>query len=380
MVSEIWIHALGAKRGGSVTYLRAVVPELVRHLDGKGIPLTLLLPSPWDGAPLPPWFEARALPDYARSPASRLVFDHLVLPRWLARRSGAVLYCSGSFSPFRKSAPTIALLRNAIYFDEGFLLRERPSRRRLLRLQRVLITRAARTCFAVHYPSRSMRDLVEANDARLEPVGFVNSYGVGMQFASARTVAGRPTPTVGRPTTFLYVMNYTLQKNFTLLLQALARARAERLPIQVLVTSRLDTGPPASFEADRALIARERLIESGYLVAVGPTYGDALIDLYRKVDACVFPSVCESFGHPLVEALALGKPLVCSDRPFARELCTGHAVYVDPDRPDDLVQVWRQWPAPVGRVPPMPLGELLGRFSWRTHVAHLVDALLDAPR
>src|SRR5262249_37321169 len=151
---------------------------------------------------------------------------------------------------------------------------------------------------------------------------------------------------------FLYVMTYTLQKNLAFVLRALAQARSEGLRVAVAVTSRLDGGSPTSFARDRELIERHDLIGSGYLIPVGPKNGEELVRLYHDVDACLFPSVCESFGHPLVEALALRKPLVCADRPYAREVCGPHALYVDPDRPEELVRLWREWPAVRDRLPP----------------------------
>jgi glycosyltransferase involved in cell wall biosynthesis len=373
---EIWFHALGAKVGGGITYLRAVVPEIVRQLDGRDVRVVLLLPAPVEGLELPDWIEPRYLGVAASNALTRLAFDQVVLPLWLAARRGAVLYCSGSFSPLVQTAPTVALLRNAIYFDDDYLALETARRRAIYRAQGALAIAGARRCAATVYPSRSMRDLVAARAPDLAERGVVDSYGVSDVFAEAGR--DRPAPGVERgPTTFLYVMTYTLQKNFGYLLRALALARADALPVRVVVTTTLDAGAPASFERDRAFIDEHDLVGSGYLAPVGPKFGRDLVDLYRSSDACVFPSICESFGHPLVEAMTMGLPIVCSDRPYARELCGEGATYVDPNRPEDLVEVWREWPAAAERTAPVPLDAVLGRFSWRDHVARLLDVLLE---
>ena len=57
---------------------------------------------------------------------------------------------------------------------------------------------------------------------------------------------------------------------------------------------------------------------------------DVCRDEYSRVDALFFPSVAESYGLPLVEAMVSGLPVVCSDLPFARWLCGDQAVYFDP--------------------------------------------------
>lgn len=385
--SEIWIHALGAKVGGGITYLQSVLPELVRRLEGTGTRLVVLLPSPLAPSeipalpdPLPDWIDVRPLPRFAASPAARMLFDQLVLPLWLlGKRGRAALFCSGSFAPLLPPVRTVVLLRNAIYFDDEFLARERPGLRRSLRLQGRLIAAGARRSHEVHFPSASFRSQVERHHPLLASQARVNGYGVHPLFLPAASTAEIPAIARGNGRdprwTFLYVMTYTLQKNLGFLLEALAQAQAERLPVRVQVTSRLDAGPLASFAADRALLERHRLVETGYLEPIGPRFGDELLAAYRAADACLFPSLCESFGHPLVEAMALGKPVIAADRPYAREICGEHALYVDPAKPADLVGLWRRWPEPVHNLPALPHPELLRRFSWSGHVDRLLDGL-----
>jgi glycosyltransferase involved in cell wall biosynthesis len=372
--AELWIHAVAAKAGGGITYLRNIVPELVRQLDGRGVRVVLLLPGPWQGEELPEWVEIRALPRIASNPFLRILFDQVLFPAWLVCRPNVRAYCSGSFSPLVKTAPTVVLLRNAIYFDDEFLRLVFPLRRLWARLRGALIAWAARGCAAVHYPSAAMRDLVEAKHPGLRGAGFVNSYGVGT--ALARPPRAGTAKHDDSRATFLYVMNYTPQKNLGFVLDALALAREAKLPVRVVVTSRLDRGERACLVHDRSVIEENRLVEEGYLELVGSKFGDDLVALYDRVDGCLFPSICESFGHPLVEALALRKPIIAADRPYAREICGLHAKYVDPKCAETLVEIWRTGSWRHSSSIPLDSRDVLDRFSWRRHVANLLDALL----
>jgi glycosyltransferase involved in cell wall biosynthesis len=56
-------------------------------------------------------------------------------------------------------------------------------------------------------------------------------------------------------------------------------------------------------------------------------------DLYQKADIFVYPSVVESFGHPLIEAMAQGLPIVAADVPINREICRDAALFFDPFNP-----------------------------------------------
>ena len=55
--------------------------------------------------------------------------------------------------------------------------------------------------------------------------------------------------------------------------------------------------------------------------------------LIARREALVFPSEYEGFGAPVVEAMALGTPVVCSDHPALREV-VGDAAIVLPDDVD----------------------------------------------
>jgi glycosyltransferase involved in cell wall biosynthesis len=59
-------------------------------------------------------------------------------------------------------------------------------------------------------------------------------------------------------------------------------------------------------------------------------------ELAALLDACaalVFPSLYEGFGLPILEAMARGKPVACSDLASLREVAGNCAVYFDPADP-----------------------------------------------
>jgi len=61
-------------------------------------------------------------------------------------------------------------------------------------------------------------------------------------------------------------------------------------------------------------------------------------ELYREANLFVFPSLCESFGHPLVEAMGHGLPIVAADAAVYREVCGTAALYFIPQDPRDLAE------------------------------------------
>lgn len=56
----------------------------------------------------------------------------------------------------------------------------------------------------------------------------------------------------------------------------------------------------------------------------------SMCSLYRAADVFIFPSLTETLGLPLMEAMQFRLPILASDLPFAREICKREALYFDP--------------------------------------------------
>ena len=61
-----------------------------------------------------------------------------------------------------------------------------------------------------------------------------------------------------------------------------------------------------------------------------------LIDLYKNASLFVMPSFYEGFGIPLVEAMACGIPVACSDRGPLPEVVGDAALLFNPDNPEEI--------------------------------------------
>ncbi|EDU8978151.1 glycosyltransferase family 4 protein, partial [Salmonella enterica subsp. enterica] len=56
-----------------------------------------------------------------------------------------------------------------------------------------------------------------------------------------------------------------------------------------------------------------------YIIELSGVSDKQLVDILKGAKAMLFPSFVEGWGMPLVEALALGLPVVCSDIPAFHE-------------------------------------------------------------
>ena len=75
------------------------------------------------------------------------------------------------------------------------------------------------------------------------------------------------------------------------------------------------------------LCGKERLIELGRIP------DEILVPLYQHASIFFFPSLYEGFGLPVIEAMAAGTPVVCSNTTSLPEVGGDAAIYFDPNVP-----------------------------------------------
>ncbi|MCU0563258.1 MAG: glycosyltransferase family 4 protein [Desulfobacterales bacterium] len=115
-------------------------------------------------------------------------------------------------------------------------------------------------------------------------------------------------------------------KNLRGLLHAFALTAPRRPGLRLKIVGRGDSFGNLRTLADRLGIAAR-------VHFVGRVDDAELRRLFAGARALVFPSLIEGFGLPLVEAMALGCPVVTSAIPVVREIVGDAAVCVNPARP-----------------------------------------------
>ncbi|MDF3045700.1 MAG: glycosyl transferase group 1 [Ornithinibacter sp.] len=127
----------------------------------------------------------------------------------------------------------------------------------------------------------------------------------------------------------LFVSSLWAYKNCDGLLRAFALARRD-LPDHRLVV--VGSAADAGYAAELHALATALGIED-HVVWVGGIPHHETLPFYRAADAFVYPSHNETFGLPILEAMACGCPVVTSDRSAMPETAGGAAVLADPEDP-----------------------------------------------
>lgn len=117
----------------------------------------------------------------------------------------------------------------------------------------------------------------------------------------------------------LYTGGLEARKNISLLVGGLAGARSNAPDVPpVVITGLKGRVAPAAYSA---ILSGNHIILADFLSV------EELACLYKKASLVVNTSAYEGFGIPVLEALTMGSPMLCSDIPVYKEVGKDHVHY-----------------------------------------------------
>ena len=305
--------------------------RLAVHLHGAaGADLDLrLFHNAHSGHPVPATL--RGLP-VATLPLNQYGWRLSVLASQLARqnyrpiqrllgRTGPTLYHATEHLLPRLTAPTVLTVHDLIF--ERYPEHHTRRNTAFLRVGMRLFVRAATAIIAVSEHTR--RDLISLYGVPAAKIHVVYE-GVDPTFAPAPAdeisrVQARYSP--ARPY-LLMVGTLEPRKNHATALRALARLKAWGLPHRLVIAG----GSGWLFEPIRQQVADLGL--AGDVTFAGYVPAADLPPLYSGAACVLAPSLYEGFGFPVLEAMACGAPVVCSDVSSLPEVAGDAALAVAP--------------------------------------------------
>ncbi len=312
---------LEPRMGGLDTYVRALVPELVRlapdvHFSVFCSPggARHLAREPWSGE-----VELVTHPLLGRRPLKAL--SELTVLGALAGRRAELLHSAGMTAPLRTRAVNVVTLA-----DVTWLVAPDPAMRGTVLVWRALIPPVARRADRLIALSEAgARHVVEHLRVPRERVDVVPlAAGVSDRVAPTSEPELRERLRLGNGAVILSVSAKKAHKNLERVLRALP-AVLRRRPDATLVMA----GSATPHEQRLRALAGELGIAAN--VAFPPHVDDADLEgLYALASCFVFASVNEGFGIPVLEAMRRGVPVACSNVSAMPEVAGEAARYFDP--------------------------------------------------
>ncbi len=327
MLFAVDAHAIGRRLTGNEVYVRSLLQalaglggdwELVAYVSEKQA-------RRW----VPERFRLRRV---SANPFLRLGWD---LPRRVRRDRPALLHVQYT-APLDCPVPVVVSVH-----DVSFL--EQPEhfpwwRARQLRLTvRRTVARAARILTGSEFSARAIARHYGRDPADIAVIP--NAASAVFRPISPAVAAAYVRARFGiEPPFLLSVGDLQPRKNPI----GLIAAFAELLPLLPGSRLRLVLAGKETWYGGRVRKAAQRSGAAERIHFTGFVSDEDLLHLYNACELFVFPSFYEGFGLPLVEAMACGKAVACSNRSALPEVADAAALLFDPQRSSEMVRVMRE--------------------------------------
>jgi glycosyltransferase involved in cell wall biosynthesis len=233
---------------------------------------------------------------------------------------------AGTVSSFE---PAVVLSQDMLSFEPGEMSRYAYSRsywrlKLLKHIQVRSLRRAAGAVFLTDYAAALMQRYTGSlTNVAVIPHGIAESF---------RQLAIRDT-WVEPPSRIecLYVSNVDLYKHQWQVVRAVAQLRRDNVPITLTLVGRR-TGRAADL-LERAIVQEKA---ADFVRVVDEVPHSAIPSYLAQADVFVFASSCENMPSTLVEAMASGLPIACSDRGPMPEVLRDGGTYFDPESAESI--------------------------------------------
>jgi glycosyltransferase involved in cell wall biosynthesis len=315
------IFLVPGETGGMEVAARELIPALVAA--APGVRFTAFINREAAAAADGPWGEllpAVTVPVNARSRPQWVAGEQVLLPRLAGSRGVDLVHSMASTAPAWGRFRRVDTVHDLIYARHPDA---HPGARNLG--MRVLVPLAVRRSHRVIVDSESTRrdlvDLLGAPAARIDVVPL--GVDTAPRPAPLAEVEVRRRFDLGERNVVLSLSAKRPHKNLAALLGALARIPAARRPVLVM------PGYPTWHEPELRARASELGVQ-GDVRFPDWLAAEELEGLWSVAAAFAYPSLYEGFGLPVLEAMARGVPVACSNASSLPEVAGDAALLFDP--------------------------------------------------
>jgi glycosyltransferase involved in cell wall biosynthesis len=320
------VYLVPGETGGMETYARQLIPALLEERPDLRLTAFVNREAAAGGGPWGELIPAVTVPASAKQRWQWVVREQQSLPRLAARAGVDLLHSLGNTAPgwgrFRRVVTVHDLIHRIhpeAHFGHAALAMKWLAWLAVRRSDRVIV------------PSQATRDdLVRLLGT---PAGKIDVTPEGVAepppMPAGTEAACRAKFDLGNGPVVLAASAMRPHKNLPRLLEALALVPPERRPL--LVVPGYETPQRRELQAQAGELGISSRIRFPGWVA-----DEDLEALYATAAAFVFPSLYEGFGLPVLEAMARGVPVACSDRASLAEVAGDAARLFDPERPQEI--------------------------------------------
>lgn len=328
----VGIDASRNRSGGARTHVIGILSSLVPERHGIREVHVWGFRSLLDAIPNRAWLVKHSPPELAQSLTRQLWWQAVHLSRQANAVHCDILFTTDA-STLCRFKPMVVLSQDMLSYEPGVMEDFKWGYARLRLLAILHLQNAAfRGADGVIFLTRYAGEVIQRSCGPLRRVRFI-PHGVGEAFKRARHCAEFPSAN-DREVRCLYISPISRYKYQWVVVQAVERLRQQGLSIRIdLVGNEDNTG--------KDLLERQIALSDPagtFVHRHGATPQDSLPACLANAHVFVFASTCENLPVTLLEAMAVGVPIACSDRGPMPEVLQDAGVYFDPEDAESIAR------------------------------------------
>lgn len=271
-----------------------------------------------------------------KSPLHRAYWYEFALPRLVKRIRAQLCFSHTNFLPKRRlSCRTLLLVQHAGYFSEKFIELfyrwnvNKPLHQFFWRQKRNWLKQSIQHASHVTVQTKALADkIVKQTKFDSQNISVI-PHGAGLLEQTLTAPRLYPVTTEWR---IGYITKFGVQKNFDTLFAAISQLKQSGLTVKLILT----IGQENPEYTHLYQLIKQYDIESQIENHGEISDAQGIQSLYDSLHCFVFPSLCESFGFTLVEAITRGLPCVVADTDSNQEVAGIAGRYFSAEDSSDL--------------------------------------------
>ena len=326
----IAIDALRNRSGGARIHLLGIINSMDPNLIGIESVHVWSYRELLELLPDREWLIKHEPPMLMRNNFLQFWWQYWHFPKEIKRMNCSILL-STSASTLCYFEPNIVMSRDMLSF-EGEEMYRYPllsfSRLRLWLLKWLQI-RSLRKASGALFLTQYAADVIQSYTGKLKTVRII-PHGIGENFRRDNIISDWISD--GRKIRCTYVSNADLYKHQWHVVEAIARLRQAGFDVELNLI-----GAGSGVAVDKVLESVDRVDPARTFVNIFPMlkHEEVAQHLFES-DIFIFASSCENMPNTLVEAMASGLPIACSDRGPMPEVLQGGGIYFDPEDSESI--------------------------------------------
>lgn len=257
----------------------------------------------------------------SKTPVHFVYLYNVLIPKLIKQFKIDCLFSLTNFLPHRRLAcPSLLLIHQVGYFQEPgacFDLQWGNNfyERFIWQFKRKWAIHSIRQASSITVQTQSLAKVI-VNELAIKPAKItVVPHGTGLLNKGLE----QPKASLSSrciPWRIGYITKFGIQKDFVTALKAMAQLKKAGILFKFILTlDEQDSACIPIFQTAAAYGLTDDMENHGNLHD-----NEQLKVIYQSLDIFIFPSLCESFGFTLVEAMAHGLPILIADTPSNREV------------------------------------------------------------